>query len=47
LAIRFALAKVEMHRCMFPPDLLPEMEAISGVGTISWFLLPVSTCRKS
>ncbi len=45
-AIRFALARVEIDRCAPLPERRFEIWLISGVGTISWFLLPISTCVR-
>ncbi len=44
LAIRFTFARVEMHLWTPLPPRRPEICAIKGVGTTSWFLLPISTC---
>ena len=44
-AMRFTLARLEMHLWTPLPPLRPEICAISGVGTISWFLLPCSTLK--
>ena len=43
LAMRLAFASVEMHLWTPLPPRRPESWAIKGVGTISWFLLPIST----
>ena len=46
-AMRLTLARLEM---LLWTALLPRRQdiwAISGVGTTSWFLLPVSTCARA
>ncbi len=47
LAMRLALARVEMHLWTPLPPRRPESRVIRGVGTTSWFLLPCSTCWGS
>ena len=42
-AIRLALARVEMLLCTPLPPRRFESWMIRGVGTTSWFLLPIST----
>ncbi len=42
-AMRFAFARVEMLLWTLLPPRRPDSWTIRGVGTISWFLLPIST----
>lgn len=46
LAIRFLFASSPMH-LLAPPLLSPDICAMRGVGTTSWFLLPISTAVRT